>query len=89
MTLSVDKFMRIYDQAHLLAATGDISGSKKTIQHLTTYANIELQNMREEVRKIRDIENEKVWLIPPSVVCSIGKGAVLVALYPNYKHFQE
>lgn len=46
------------------------------------------QYMSKEVRKIRDIENETVWQIPPSVVCSVGKGAVMVTLYPNYDSFK-
>ena len=40
------------------------------------------------VKKTMDIGNEVVWPIPPSVVCSIGKGAVMVTLYPNYEDFK-
>lgn len=45
--------------------------------------------LSKEVKKIRPIANEIVWKIPPSVVCSIGKGAVMVTLYPNYESFKS
>ena len=45
--------------------------------------------LSKEVKKIRNITNEIVWQIPPSVVCSIGKGAVMVTLYPNYESFKS
>ncbi|MHA1199516.1 MAG: DegV family protein [Candidatus Heimdallarchaeaceae archaeon] len=57
------------------------------ITHSNDLAKAEFMN--KAVRKVRTIENEKVWLIPPSVVCSIGKGAVLLTLYPNYEHFKK
>ena len=45
--------------------------------------------LSKEVKKIRHITDEIVWMIPPSVVCSIGKGAVMVTLYPNYESFKS
>ncbi len=45
--------------------------------------------LSKEVKKVRHIISEIVWMIPPSVVCSIGKGAVMVTVYPNYESFKS
>ncbi len=44
--------------------------------------------LSEAVRNQMEIGDETVWPIPPSVVCSIGKGAVMVTLYPRYEEFK-
>ena len=58
---------------------------------LITHSNDENKAayLSQSVKNIMEIENEILWPIPPSVVCSIGKGAVMVTLYPNYENFKS
>ncbi|MCK4254502.1 MAG: DegV family EDD domain-containing protein, partial [Candidatus Heimdallarchaeota archaeon] len=41
-----------------------------------------------EVRKVKQVKNCFVWKIPPAIVNSVGKGATMVTLYPNYEKFK-
>lgn len=41
-----------------------------------------------EVREVKQVENCYVWKIPPAIVNSVGKGAAMVTLYPNYEKFK-
>ena len=42
-----------------------------------------------EAKKIRKIKDIKIWKIPPAIVCSVGKGAAMITLYPNFEAFEN
>jgi len=58
---------------------------------IVTHANAEdrAEKVEEVIRKVRKIHNVIYWKIPPAIVCSVGKGAVIVNLHPNYDLFKK
>ncbi len=42
------------------------------------------KKIEKRVRKIRDIVNVNYWLLPPVIINTVGKGSVMVTLYPTY-----
>ena len=45
------------------------------------------ERLEAEVRKVKQVKDCFVWKIPPAILNSVGKGAVMVTLYPNYDEF--
>jgi len=45
------------------------------------------ESLEAEVRNVKQVKNCFVWKIPPAIVNSVGKGAAMVTLYPNYERF--
>ena len=45
------------------------------------------QILEKEIRKIRTINNVLYWNIPPAILNTVGKGAAMATLYPNFEEF--
>ena len=65
----------------------EVTKSETTYDIIISHSN-DLEKAKElerEVRKIRNINETTIWSIPPAIVCTVGKGAVMVTMYPTYE----
>lgn len=75
----------------IISRIGEITDSNITYDVIITHSNAEekadilLKKIKNEL-KIKDI---KIWNIPPAIVCTVGKGAVMATLYPNFESFKQ
>ncbi len=40
------------------------------------------------VKEIREVNSVTIWTLPPVIVCTVGKGAVMVTMYSSYESFK-
>lgn len=43
----------------------------------------------ESIKKERKIKEINIWGLPPAIVSTVGKGAAMATLYPNFEEFKE
>lgn len=66
--------------------------TSKNVQYdiIITHSNDleKVGKLEKTVKEIREVNSVSIWTLPPVIVCTVGKGAVMVTLYPSYESFK-
>jgi DegV family protein with EDD domain len=75
----------------IISRIREITDSNLTYDVIITHSNAKdkANTLLEKIKNEKKIQNIKIWNIPPAIVCTVGKGAVLATLYPNFESYKE